>query len=115
MDIIEATMDDFLADALRPAPQIQGRRTGPVQKGEPPARLNGASNQPTFPRPLCRHGPHAWGPGVRGPHADGAIASPSSPGSVPSLLLLMEATSDESQCVGPVYPSPGSPGMVLQA
>ena len=30
--------DDYFGDMDRLAPVIQGRRTGPVQKGEPPAR-----------------------------------------------------------------------------
>ena len=41
--------DDYFGDKCRLAPEIQGRRTGPVQKGEPPARLNRTTKQPTSP------------------------------------------------------------------
>ena len=37
-DYLLNDLDDFLTDEPRLAPEIQGRRTGPVQKGEPPAR-----------------------------------------------------------------------------
>ena len=44
--------DNFFVDKRRLAPEIQGRRTGPAQKGEHPARLNRAANQPTSLHPL---------------------------------------------------------------
>ena len=36
-----------IQDVCRLAPAIQGRRTGPAQKGEHPARLNSVTNQQT--------------------------------------------------------------------
>ena len=41
-------------DKCRLVPEIQGRRTGPAQKGEPPARLSGATNQPANLPPAVR-------------------------------------------------------------
>ena len=55
-------LDNFFVDKRRLAPEIQGRRTGPAQKGEHPARLNHAANQPTSPLQSHASRPNGQGP-----------------------------------------------------